>query len=142
MVLVTAHSDVELAVEAPWKKSAADFVTKTLWENERLLATLMAALNLRRARMETDELRRRNNGFGRRHPSSNSGMIGTAPAMQRVFGAIRRTAPTDANVLILGRATAPARNWWREKSTPSARAAPATKCVLLRGPWGAVTPAV
>ena len=29
-------------------------------------------------------------------------MIGTAPAMLRVFGAIRRTAPTGANVLILG----------------------------------------
>ena len=29
-------------------------------------------------------------------------MIGTSPAMLRVFGAIRRTAPTDANVLILG----------------------------------------
>ncbi|HEU0096902.1 MAG TPA: sigma-54 dependent transcriptional regulator, partial [Rhizomicrobium sp.] len=31
-----------------------------------------------------------------------SGMIGTAPSMVKVFGAIRRTAPTDANVLILG----------------------------------------
>ena len=40
VVLVTAHSDVELAVEA-MKKGAADFVTKP-WENERLLATLMA----------------------------------------------------------------------------------------------------
>jgi DNA-binding NtrC family response regulator len=29
-------------------------------------------------------------------------MIGTAPAMLKVFGAIRRAAPTDANVLILG----------------------------------------
>ena len=29
-------------------------------------------------------------------------MIGTSPAMLNVFGAIRRAAPTDANVLILG----------------------------------------
>ncbi|HMH64296.1 MAG TPA: sigma-54 dependent transcriptional regulator [Rhizomicrobium sp.] len=99
VVLVTAHSDVELAVAA-MKKGAADFVTKP-WENERLLATLMAALNLRRSRLETAELRQRNSGLAAA-THTESGMIGTAPAMLGVFGAIRRTAPTDANVLILG----------------------------------------
>lgn len=99
VVMVTAHGDVELAVEA-MKKGAADFVNKP-WENERLLATLMAALNLRRSRLEAAELRQRNNGLAAA-TRTESGMIGTAPAMLRVFGAIRRTAPTDANVLILG----------------------------------------
>jgi len=99
VVLVTAHSDVDLAVEA-MKKGAADFVTKP-WENERLVATLMAALNLRRSRMETKELRQRNLGLAAA-THLESGIIGTAPAMLRLFGAIRRTAPTDANVLILG----------------------------------------
>ena len=99
VVMVTAHSDVELAVEA-MKKGATDFVTKP-WENERLLATLMAALNLRRARQETVELRQRNKGLAAA-THVESGMIGTSPAMLRVFGAIRRTAPTDADVLILG----------------------------------------
>jgi len=99
VVMITAHGDVELAVEA-MKRGAADFVTKP-WENERLLATLMAALNLRRSRLEASELRQRNNGLAAA-TLSESGMIGTSPAMLRVFGAIRRTAPTDANVLILG----------------------------------------
>jgi DNA-binding NtrC family response regulator len=99
VVMVTAHSDVDLAVDA-MKKGAADFVTKP-WENERLLATLMAALNLRRSRLETAELRQRNSGLAAA-THVESGMIGTAPAMVKVFGAIRRTAPTDANVLILG----------------------------------------
>jgi DNA-binding NtrC family response regulator len=99
VVMVTAHSDVELAVEA-MKKGAADFVTKP-WENERLLATLMAALNLRRSRLEAADLRQRNRGLAAA-THVESGMIGTAPAMVKVFGAIRRTAPTDANVLILG----------------------------------------
>ena len=99
VVLVTAHSDVELAVEA-MKQGAADFVTKP-WENGRLVATLMAAVNLRRSRQETAELRRRNDGLAAA-THIESGMIGTSPAMQKVFGAIRRTAPTDANVLILG----------------------------------------
>ena len=43
VVLLTAHSDLELAVEA-MKSGAADFVTKP-WENDRMVATLMAALN-------------------------------------------------------------------------------------------------
>jgi DNA-binding NtrC family response regulator len=99
VVMVTAHSDVELAVDA-MKKGAADFVTKP-WENERLLATLMAALNLRRSKLEAADLRQRNSGLAAA-THLESGMIGTASAMVKVFGAIRRTAPTDANVLILG----------------------------------------
>jgi two-component system response regulator HydG len=38
VVLVTAHSDVDIAVEA-MKRGGTDFVTKP-WENDRLLATL------------------------------------------------------------------------------------------------------
>ncbi|MBV9550775.1 MAG: sigma-54-dependent Fis family transcriptional regulator [Alphaproteobacteria bacterium] len=103
VVLVTAHGDVELAVEA-MKKGAADFVTKP-WENERLVATLMAALNLRRSRREAAELRQRNSGLVAASHGVGTGeaeMIGTAPAMQQVSAAIRRAAPTEANVLILG----------------------------------------
>jgi two-component system response regulator HydG len=99
VVLVTAHSGVELAVQA-MKQGAADFVTKP-WENERLLATLLAAVNLRRSRIEAAELRKRNRGLAAA-THIDSGMIGTSPATLRVFDAIRRAAPTSANVLILG----------------------------------------
>ena len=99
VVLVTAHSGVELAVQA-MKQGAADFVTKP-WENERLLATLLAAVNLRRSRIEAAELRNRNRGLAAA-THTESGMIGTSPAVLRVFDAIRRAAPTDANVLVLG----------------------------------------
>src|SRR6202046_3550809 len=99
VVLVTAHSGVELAVQA-MKQGAADFVTKP-WENERLLATLLAAVNLRRSRIEAAELRNRNRGLAAA-THIESGMIGTSSATLRVFESIRRAAPTDANVLILG----------------------------------------
>jgi two-component system, NtrC family, response regulator HydG len=99
VVLVTAHSDVELAVEA-MKKGGADFVTKP-WQNERLLATLRSASELRRSRQEAAQLRQLNRGLAAA-THTESGMIGTSPAMLRVFDAIRRTAPTEANVLILG----------------------------------------
>ena len=99
VVLITAHSGVELAVEA-MKKGAADFVTKP-WENERLVATLLAAFNLRRSRLETAELRNRNRGLAAA-TRSMSELIGTSSRMLRIFDTIRRAAPTDANVLILG----------------------------------------
>jgi two-component system, NtrC family, response regulator HydG len=99
VIPVTAHSDVELAVEA-MKRGAADFVTKP-WENERLLATLRSALNLRRSRAEAAELREVNRGLA---AATHVGpeLIGTAPSMLKVFSAIARAAPTAANVLILG----------------------------------------
>ena len=89
VVMVTAHSDVEIAVEA-MKQGAADFVTKP-WQNERLLATLTAALNLRRARQEAADLRDRNRGLAAA-THGGSDMIGTSPAMVKVFGAVRRPA--------------------------------------------------
>jgi DNA-binding NtrC family response regulator len=99
VVLVTAHGDLDLAVEA-MKKGAADFVTKP-WENERLVATLMAALNLRRSRREAADLRQRNRGLAAAS-HGEAEMIGTTPAMLNLFAALRRAAPTDANVLVLG----------------------------------------
>jgi two-component system, NtrC family, response regulator HydG len=99
IVLITGHSDVDLAVEA-MKRGAADFVTKP-WQNERLLATLLAACNLRRSRVEAAELRNRNSGLAAATRISGE-LIGTSVRMQRVFETVRRAAPTDANVLILG----------------------------------------
>ena len=133
VVLVTAHSDVELAVEA-MKRGAADFVTKP-WENERLLATLMAALNLRQSRREAADLRQRNSGLAAATRSGTS-MIGTAPAMMKVFAAIHRTAPTDANVLILGENGTGKELVAREIHRLSARADE----VFLRVDLGAVSP--
>jgi two-component system response regulator HydG len=99
VVLITAHADVALAVEA-MKLGAADFVTKP-WANERLLATLLAACNLRRSRLEATELRARTRGLAEATRTEGQ-IIGTSSAMARVFQTIHRAAPTDANVLILG----------------------------------------
>ena len=81
------------------KQGAADFVTKP-WENERLLATLLAASTCA-ARARGAELRNRNRGLAAA-TRTESEMIGTSAPTLRVFDTIRRAAPTDANVLILG----------------------------------------
>jgi DNA-binding NtrC family response regulator len=100
VVVVTGHSDVAVAVEA-MKRGAADFVAKP-WENERLIATLNAALNLKRSRAEVAELSQRQAGLAAATTHAASGLLGSAPAMRRVFDLIRRAAPTEANVLVLG----------------------------------------
>jgi two-component system, NtrC family, response regulator HydG len=99
VVVITAHRDVDLAVRA-MKAGAADFVVKP-WENERLLATLTAAANLRRVKAEALDLKARNRGLALATQSAGE-MIGSSPAMLSVFDVIRRSAPSSANVLILG----------------------------------------
>ena len=133
VVLVTAHSGVELAVNA-MKKGAADFVTKP-WENERLLATLLAAVNLRRARVESAELRKRNRGLAAATQTEVE-MIGTSSAALGVFETIRRTAPTEANVLILGENGTGKELVAREIHRHSRR----SKEVFLRVDLGALSP--
>ena len=100
VVMVTGHSDVGIAVEA-MKRGATDFVTKP-WENARLIATLTAALNLKRSRSKVAELSERQAGLATASTHAASGLLGSAPAMRRVFDLIRRAAPTQANVLVLG----------------------------------------
>ncbi|HVT34466.1 MAG TPA: sigma-54 dependent transcriptional regulator, partial [Nevskiaceae bacterium] len=67
---------------------------------------------------------------------TDSGMIGTSPAMLKVFGAIRRTAPTDANVLLLGENGTGKELAAREIHRLSSRASE----VFLRVDMGALSP--
>src|ERR1700710_1904501 len=50
VVMITAHAGIGVAVEA-MKRGATDFVSKP-WSNERLLATVRTAANLRASRAE------------------------------------------------------------------------------------------
>lgn len=100
VVMITAYGDVDLAVRA-MKRGAVDFVTKP-WQNEKLVATISAAMRLRRTRDEADRLRAQRDALGDDLDGKLGEIIGQSPAMQRVFETIRKVAPTDANVLVLG----------------------------------------
>ena len=98
VVLITAHGGVDVAVEA-MKQGATDFITKP-WQNEKLVATLSASVKLRRSRSRARQLEGAHAALA--GDGSAREMLGDSPAMQRVRHMIERSAPTDANVLILG----------------------------------------
>ena len=100
VVIITAYGDVEMAVRA-MKEGATDFILKP-WQNEKLLATLSAAMNLRQSRTEVDHLRSREKQLSADLDQHFRDFIGRCPAMERVFSSIQKVAGTDANVLILG----------------------------------------
>jgi DNA-binding NtrC family response regulator len=100
VILITAYGDVEMAVRAV-KEGASDFVLKP-WQNEKLLATISAAMNLRRSRREADSLRLRQKQLSADLDQPYHDFVGGSPAMQEVFATIEKVAGTDASVLILG----------------------------------------
>jgi DNA-binding NtrC family response regulator len=100
VVLVTAYGDVDTAVQAI-KAGAIDFVLKP-WQNDKLLATVTAAIRLRQSRQEVSSLRQRQRRMSEDMDRPFGEIVGTSPAMQRVYSVIERVAATDVNVLVLG----------------------------------------
>jgi DNA-binding NtrC family response regulator len=100
VVLMTAFGGVALAVEA-LKNGAVDFVLKP-WQNDKLVGTVSAAVSLAQVRREAAALKDRNTILSAETARPMGELIGSAPALQRVFDLIRRAAPTEANVLVLG----------------------------------------
>ena len=100
VIMITAYGDVELAVKAI-KEGATDFILKP-WQNEKLLATISAALSLRNSRKEAETFRSRQKQLSADLDQPYHDFIGSSPAMQTLFGTVQKVARTEANVLILG----------------------------------------
>ena len=99
VVIVTGHSGVNIAVAA-MRAGASDFVTKP-WSNERLVATVRTAVELRRRRRQAGAFQAENAALVR-DAFPQTEIIGSSAAMTRLRGLIERAGPTEANVLILG----------------------------------------
>lgn len=83
VILFTAYGDVEMAVRAI-KNGASDFLLKP-WENDKMLATFLSALDVKENVVEV-----------------KSNIIGQCEEMQKIIQLAKQVAPTDANLLILG----------------------------------------
>jgi DNA-binding NtrC family response regulator len=100
VVIITAYGDIDMSVKAI-KEGANDFILKP-WQNEKLLATVTSAINLKQSRNEADNLRKRQQQLSDDLDKPFKDLIGVSDSMQRVFDTTRKVAKTDANVLILG----------------------------------------
>lgn len=92
VVIISGHGTVSTAVEAT-KAGAFDFIEKPL-ASERVLLTIRNALDQTRLVDENRSLKR---AVEVRHQ-----MVGESPALRHVWDAIKRAAPTNATVLLLG----------------------------------------
>ncbi len=97
VVVMTAWGSVDLAVRA-MQASASDFIEKP-WDNTRLLSVLRNQLALAAAGRREQRLTRENQIL---RGATDGEFIADSRAMQGMLEMLRRVAPTDANVLILG----------------------------------------
>lgn len=90
VVLMTAYADIDLAIRG-LKEGASDFLMKP-WKNEKIVNTLTAILDKKKASPSKQN----------RLQSYATEIIGDSDVMNDVFVKLKKVAPTDANILILG----------------------------------------
>lgn len=104
VILMTAYSDVHLAVEAI-KCGATDFMPKP-WQNDQLLTTVATACAHAQDKKALGQLSRQAKGLSQvlagDHRANAQPLLGQSAAMQQVLAIIEKAAQTDANILITG----------------------------------------
>ncbi len=100
VVMITAHGSLNTAVAA-MKRGATDFIAKP-WQNEKVVATVSTAIQLRQSRKETRVLKNTNKVLSSASASVPNQIIGDSAEAKKMMTMIERAGPTDANVLILG----------------------------------------
>jgi two-component system response regulator AtoC len=95
VVLITGQATVDTAVES-MRRGASDYLVKPV-DMARVRAVLANVVRTRELKEQIGNLRGELRKLGRFGP-----LIGSSPAMQRVYDMISKVAPTDATVLILG----------------------------------------
>lgn len=100
VVLITAYSDVELAVNA-LKQGATDFIPKP-WENSKLQATVKAAIQLNFSKQEVVQLKQKQKELKQEINRDQKYIIGSSAQLMKVMSMVRKVAKTNANILITG----------------------------------------
>ena len=89
VILITAYGDIDLAIRS-LKEGASDFIVKP-WKNVKILETVRELLE-----------KKKNTQRQKLDLNSETQIIGESEPMQDVFVKLKKVAPTDANILILG----------------------------------------
>ena len=100
VILITGYGDIELAVQGI-KEGATNFLLKP-WDNKKLLATISTTLQLRKSKIELEDLRSKQKILNADQDLAYKNMVGQSPAMLKVLNTVNKIAKTEANILILG----------------------------------------
>jgi DNA-binding NtrC family response regulator len=100
VVMMTAYGAIDLAVKA-LKEGATDFILKP-WNNEKLLATVKSAFELRKSQKEVHQLKQKETHLKKLINRDTNFIIGQSKALISVLNLTRKVAKTDVNVLITG----------------------------------------
>jgi len=100
VILITGYGDIELAVQGI-KEGATNFLLKP-WDNKKLVATISTSLELRKSKVELENLKTRQKVMIADQNKLHRSIVGDSPQMQKVMDTVSKVAATDANVLILG----------------------------------------
>jgi DNA-binding NtrC family response regulator len=100
IILITAYGDIELAVKA-MKEGATDFIQKP-FDAVKLVSTVRAAYQLRLSKVQVSRLMHKQKHLSEDLDKKFSALIGESKGMKEILSVVKKVAPTDANVLILG----------------------------------------
>jgi len=100
VVLITAYGDIDLAIQSI-KAGAADFIVKP-WKNQKLMATILSCIRLRKAKTEVFRLQKTSEKLSQDMDKDYRIFIGDSYPVKKIKEMIDRVAETDADVLVLG----------------------------------------
>ncbi len=100
VLFITAYGDTVKAVKAI-KAGATDFILKP-WQNEKIMATIGSAVQLKRSKVKAGVLIEKQQSLSAAIDQPFKDFIGVSPGMKSVFNTINKVAQTDASVLIMG----------------------------------------
>jgi DNA-binding NtrC family response regulator len=100
VIMMTAYGAIDLAVKA-LKEGAADFVLKP-WNNDKLLATVKSAYELRKSQKEVSQLRQKESHLKQHINQNKNRIIGSSKAIEAVLKLTAKVAKTEVNVLVTG----------------------------------------
>jgi len=100
VILMTAFGNVNLAVDAI-KQGATDFILKP-WNTEKLYSIVNSGVELSRSKRKNKQLETIQYQQNKEFHQQTEHIIGTSPAMNNAVKLMRKVAPTDATILVLG----------------------------------------
>jgi len=100
VIFITAYGDISKAIRAI-QEGAFDFITKP-WQNEKIIATVNAAVMFARAQAENAIHETQRDLMSDQADLEFKDIIGNSSQIKEVFNTIRKVAPTDAEILITG----------------------------------------